>query len=177
MQNTVGACLIWGNEHEARGVRNPTEGLDYVHESPRAGGGYIFPYHQIEAADLGLTEKVRLTTWLIDQRQGGVAQPRVTEEIVDYLKNQSSLKVKERMDRLLRFMSEKSERVGASVEVSEGTPAEQEALAWSESVDRDELIYFLHSLEEMGFLKAPVALRNISPSYVVTLDGYNHIGL
>ena len=176
MQNAVSVCLIWGKEHEARGVFKPTEGLAYVHESPRAGGGYIFPYHQIETADLGLTEKVRLTTWLIDQRQGGVAQPRVTEEMVDSLKNQSPLKVQEREDRLLRFMAEKSERVGARVDISAGTPAEQEAFAWSESVTPEELSYFLRGLEEKGFI-GKRGTRTDRLLCVVTLDGYKRIGL
>ena len=74
----------------------------------------------------------------------------VTKKIVEYTSNKRPLPVFERAERLLRFIAKQADAVGAEVLVREDTQAA--ALAWSESTDWGEVIYFFEYLEEMGWL-------------------------
>ena len=107
-------CAIWP-DFDATCTPIDDSG-SYCIESVRAGGKY-----EISSEVAGLIkeledeEKVRLTTWLVDQRLQGVCQPKVTEEIIDYVKTKRPLSVPERADRLLRFIAEETDRIGSEV--------------------------------------------------------------
>ena len=108
-------CVIWP---EFYATHIPINGSDsYCIESTRAGGKYEI---SSEAAkflkELKNDEKVRLTTWLLDQQLQGVRQPKVTEEIINYVKTKRPLSVPERADRLLRFIVTETDRIGNRVD-------------------------------------------------------------
>ena len=79
-------CLIWGNGFEARvggRTRGSSDMIYEVHHSPRAGGNYsitLDAQYKLPEGWLDDSEKARLTTWLIDQRNMGVRYPLVTED-------------------------------------------------------------------------------------------------
>ena len=116
-------------------------------------------------------EKAKLTTWLIDQRLQGDAQPLVTEERINHAKSKPALPVHERADRLLRLIAEASKPVGTMVQVDSSDPS---ALAWSESIEDSEVFYLASYLEEKNCLKGRFSI-DCSFSGVVTVDGFSLI--
>lgn len=153
MTSRMTFCPIWGKDYKAEGFYFHSDVSCRVDDSQRAGGGY-----QVKAAiavafinDMTDREKAKLTTWLIDQRSQGDAQPRVTEEVIDYAKSKPALPVHERADRLLRFIAEQSESIGDQVSVQKGEVVAG-ALAWSESTSWDEVNYLLRYLASRSWI-------------------------
>ena len=191
-------CAIW-SDFDA--IHTSINGSDsYCIESTRAGGKYEISSEVAELiGELEDSKKVRLTTWLVDQRLQGVYQPKVTEEIIDYIKTKRPLSVPERADRLLRFIANKTEKTGNSVSFhtleDAGNSNVQKrrlkeiqnthlAFAWSESTDWEEIDYFLEymTMTKKGWLKN--GAYGEDPKYnddntikvTVTIDGYSRIG-
>ena len=184
-------CAIWPYFDA---TCTPTDDSDsYCIESKRAGGKYEISSEVAKSIEeLKEPEKVRLTTWLVDQRLQGVYQPKVTEEIIDYIKTKRPLSVPERADRLLRFIAKKTEKTGNPVSLhtleDAGNPNVQGeiqnthlACAWSESTGWEEIDYFFHYMTKKGWLKSgaygenPERYANQVP-VTVTIDGYSRIG-
>ena len=160
-------CAIWP-DFDATCTPIDDSG-SYCIESKRAGGKYEISSEVAKSIEgLEDPEKVRLTTWLVDQRSQGVSQPKVTEEIIDYVKTKRLLSVPERADRLLRFIAEKTEKIGNPVSFhtlkDAGNPNVQKrrskeiqnthlAYAWSESTDWEEIDYFFLYDDEEGLVR------------------------
>ena len=143
-------CRIWGEDHEASGRTHPDPSYAIVN-SPRTGGKYKItgdarPY----IPGLSDKEKAKLTTWLIDQRMQGIEIPEVTAAVVQRVKTMHSLPVYERADRLLRFIASEAKTVAATVAIQEESSS---AYAWSESIDWDEVVYFLDYIYQMGWIQ------------------------
>ena len=115
-------CLIWGNGYEARvggRTRGSSDMIYEVHHSPRAGGNYsitLDAQYKLPEGWLDDSEKARLTTWLIDQRNMGVRYPLVTDGILEEIRSQPPLPVHERANRLLRFIAEQTKTIGTTYE-------------------------------------------------------------
>ncbi len=189
-------CAIWP---DFDATCTPIDGSDsYCIESKRAGGKYGISSEVAELIEgLKDPEKVRLTTWLVDQRLQRVYQPKVTKEIIDYVKTKRPLSVPERADRLLRFIVEKTDRIGNPVSFHTLEDADNPnvkrrrskeiqnthlAYARSESIDWGEIDYFLNYMTtKKGWLKSkayganPTHSDNTVP-VTVTIDGYSRIG-
>ncbi len=175
MTSKIIPCPIWGKDYKAEGFYSQSDKLCKVDDSPRAGGGYQVSGVTVVAVVKNMTdgEKAKLTTWLIDQRLQGEAQPLITEEIIDYAKSKAALPVHERADRLLRFIAEQSKPIG--IRVKSDSSNHSGALAWSEAVSNIEISYLMSYLEESNWLKGNV-LPDGSFSVEVTVDGFSHIG-
>ena len=178
----ISKCPIWGTECANENIVKTWENafVTYVQDSPRAGGAYrINPRETVEAAlqQLNDSEKARLTTWLIDQRgQTGPPLdidhwPEVTVSIISYIKNRRPLQVHERADRLLRFIARRPGTVGTRICVKKDH--ENEALAWSESVNWEEVDYLLNYLVENRLLAALKITRGLA--HTVTVSGHGRI--
>ena len=172
MQNLEQDCPIWGLNHSASETRRPMLGIINVFNSPRTGGSYQVQYGvEDDLAQLASFEKAFLTSWLIDQRMHSVEPPVITKAVVERVKTKRPMPAHERADRLLRLISRMTLTVGRPVEIRAEHP---EALAWSESTEWGEVDFYLHYLEEKGFIKAIFfAGRNVSA--MVTVDGYERI--
>ena len=134
MTTKITTCPIWGAEYEAEGYFDEASRTYHVEDSPRAGGGYVISQVELNASLPHLDEaaKARLTTWLIDQRLQGNAQPAINENVVQYVKNNAAIPVPERAYRLLKYLVNSSTTVGQRVTVGSDNP---EVFAWSESID------------------------------------------
>ena len=117
------------------------------------------------------SQKACLTTWLINQRLQGVAEPEITREVLAYIDTVRPLVVHERADRLLRFAASRASNVGTRVSVG---PTTAGTYAWSESTEWEEVDYFLNYLREMGWLSGE---RRGDGTFVVvvTLDGHARV--
>ena len=173
-------CPIWGPIYEASVI--PTRlphGADGVTvHSERAGGRYaITEEAERRIQSLNDSEKARLTTWLIDQRTNGVEVPTVEGKAIEYAKTKRDLSVHERAERLLRFLAGQTNSVGTGFDVNQNTYA---AYAWSESIEWEDVLYFLRYLKESSWLIQGMPFDDISydvglASGLVTVAGHNRI--
>ena len=181
-------CPIWGADYEATlsgevWTEARTDEPDITEksliDSDRAGGAYRITVQALSSirnnrlSDIG---KAQLTTWLVDQRRQGNAEPIVTDEVVKSFESRGAanrLPVFERAVRLLRFLIDQTGRVGDSVSIPRHWLA---AGAWSESTDVREVLFLLDYVEKRGWLKN----ITVSGDYViydvtVTVEGYSRI--
>ena len=171
MTTTIIPCPIWGSPHEAN-VRN-TRFIKFV-ESSRAGGAYIITREaELAVRKFDDSRKSILTSWLIDQRLRGTEVPAITIEDVKHIERKRPLTVRERADRLLRFIAEKSDTIGTRIYVRKDAAV----FAWSEATSGGEIEFLLEYLEEKNWIKGnhlgdPFS---IMLEATVTVEGYGRI--
>ena len=145
-------CFIWPG-HPAFGYF--TDGPHNVGfaNSPRADGGYIGDLElRLWLSALNDEQKARLTTWLVDQRSQGVIQPRISKDILQYIKAKPPLSPFERATRLLRYIARHTESVGTLFKFIQESETVWRAYAHSESTKWEEVEYLLGYLRETGWL-------------------------
>ena len=54
--------------------------------------------------------RAKLTTWLIDQRRQGKESPKITVEVLEQVQQKKRLSIQERIDNLLKYIREESEK-------------------------------------------------------------------
>ena len=146
--------------------------------SERAGGQYkITQEARLSVRVLNGPEKARLTSWLIDQQEHGVATPLVTTEIVEDVRTKRSLPVHERAERLLRLLAEQAESVGTGIDVHKTNLA---TYAWSESIEWKDVVFFFNYLRDSGWLTQGGGYDVIDKDTglvqgLVTVAGYSRI--
>jgi len=158
-RNITGNCPIWDTKAE---IKNLSEKQDILVDSPRAGGKYCITAKAKELLrELDDGKKARLTSWLVKQRSLGVECPKIGDKTISNEEYGQALEYSERMDRLLEHIKGKANREPRKlvrVITFKGArpndePYYQEALAASESIDRDEFISLLHEMHGKGWLK------------------------
>ena len=82
-----------------------------------------------------------------------------------------ALQVYERADQLLRFIVSETKTVADAVDIREETYG---AYAWSESIDWDEVVYFLDYIYQMGWIQGQRSGEGWL-SGGPTVDGYSRI--
>ena len=157
-------CPIWP---DFQATRQYNADGDIHIDSPRAGGSYFIAPEAVAKLEERFTlrlrndprpgtprfrvsefNRLRLTTWLIDQWSLTGMEPFVTPEVIASIRHRRRLLPHERANRLLRFIAQESPTVGEPVvfqlreQLSRREEANLRALAWSES----------GSLGEMEFL-------------------------
>ncbi len=191
-------CLIWSapcakvsanyKEYESDGIMTE-DAFDKVVGSRRAGGDYIITVPAKLMLDpMQDSVKARLTSWLVEQRMRGVDCPAITTDEVEYAKGRKLLAVHERAERLLRCLVEQSRRVGETLfiraDIAEATGADrhpdslfERAMAWSESLDRSEVVYLASYLENRAWIESIHLARDSECpyGYKVTVAGYSHV--
>ena len=152
------------------------------YDSPRCGGQYIFHetvyltcfsregkclLTDNEKCLLTDNEKCLLTTWLIEQRRNGIECPIITHETVEDTKQRSRMSVSDRADAILRYIESKVSKMGQYINYASRDPIQEswqggltlrqinryELIAFSESVDYDELTFLLNYLEKRGWIE------------------------
>lgn len=171
--NANGDCPIWGTPTRTTDLyRGDGSNVD----SPRAGGKYFVDGRaEIMVGDLDDRKKARLTTWLIEQRRLGVGRP----DIVSYgndieLKTQRpDTTVHARADQLLKYISKKSLYIGMIYEFKrkEESFDRMEMLAYTESVNEEELEYLLGYLGKQEWLNSESETFG-SIDLALTVEGY-----
>lgn len=181
-------CPIWGLGHLATfvsGGYNIDQGELKIFEealidSPRTCGQYMLEeraHMLMKARSLSSEIRARLTTWLIDQRMQGITVPTITYGIAySFIETDErrSLPVAKRAERLLRFLTRQTIRVGEYVGIEKSGVDSYCALSWSESTDFEELIFLLQYLDAQGFI------RNFGQSdtfcqMIVTVEGFGYL--
>ena len=117
----------------------------------------------------------------------GVEFPEISESVIEYAKNKPPLPVHERADRLLKHLAEESKTVGQVLCIGcegdyapngEWVPQDPltawTAMAWSESLQWEEVRFLTKYLAEQNWIEVP----SIGGGWVqvnVTVEGYSHI--
>ena len=180
MTTRLELCPIWNSnaatveKHQVSGYFDHRTRVYHVEHSPRASGGFVLPEVLLNSELIHMSDeqRARLTTWLIDQRTRGCEQPRITKDVIDHIKNNRPLLPQERADRLLLFIDASAATVADYVQIS---PEDCDtACAWSESVDWQEVFYFLGEIKSKGWIQAGTFAENMFKGWV-TIDGHNRI--
>ncbi len=139
---TERTCPIW----QTPATDHPTtRDARHVHSS-RAGGEYfVSGTAATMLASLGIQDKVKLTSWLVEQRRLGVNCPEISSNTLDEVKQRRALDVHERADALLRYLAAKSDLLGHVVkfyaeDTTKFPETENELLAWTASTRLSEVM-------------------------------------
>lgn len=151
-------CPIWGTP---AGLVSTTDyGRDRVFDSPRAGGRFrVTGTASVMLSNLTPEQKCLLTTWIVDQNRLGNPVPVVTSDVLKMqLPAMRPLRAAEKRDRLLFYVQRNTRRLGVGLKIDANqTAARQqvigELMAWTESLEENELWYFITFCEELGVLK------------------------
>ena len=180
---SIQPCPIWKGPHSATRRIDPQTGVISVSNSDRAGGGYIID-STLEIGrmySLELSEKARLTTWLIDQRAKGNEFPEITKQVIDDVVRRRPMQAHERAERLLQFIGSRTQTVGSPYDIR--GEIEDGVYAWSESTTVEEIGFLIHYLVNRGWIDAServgrrmIGAYDVPVVFSVTVDGYSHIG-
>lgn len=178
MSNQISTCPIWGPNALARVQPDRRNDTTCV-ESPRADGYYRITMEAISTMrsdGMDDSEKARLTTMLVDEREQGVQVPIIMCERIDEAKKADPLSVPKRAERLLRYLAKCSAgEIGSTIPALDvRTPYYDRALAWSESTGRDEIVFLSDYLFQKGWVKIVEYVVDIE-RVTVTVDGYARI--
>ena len=144
-------CAIWGTSATETA---PRTGHNQELDSPRAGGKYcISDTASAVLANASLEEKLRLTTWLCQQRRLGVEAPKVTSDQVTAAKSFRRLSVPERLAASIMFLGDNIKKVNHRIELTfHGPDADFERLvAETESEGKDEAFELLKMVSDLGY--------------------------
>ena len=129
-------CYIW--DTPAR-MPKDSDGDSVYFNSPRAGGKYkITGTAAAMRGNLDLKQKGLLTTWLCNQRRGGIEYPTITSEIINSVKTFRPLTTAERIERALLYFNQTvrvGEVIGFSTNDTRGEADEFGLMAETESLE------------------------------------------
>lgn len=128
------------------------------------------------------TEAARLGTWLIDQIRLGVEEPLVTTSVMELAASRPPLVVRERVERLYRFLESRLRNIGdglpwdtpymASDSLRTSTTKNRAAAAlWTESTTSEELSALVDYAVEKGF----AALTNNQSYLALAIEGWQYL--
>ena len=190
-------CPIWPDFQATR--HQNADGEFYI-DSPRAGGSYLISPEAVakleETVSLRLRNdrrpgtprlrvsefnRIRLTTWLIDQWSLTDMEPLVTPEVIESIRYRRRLQPHERANRLLRLIAQESPSVGEPVvfqlreHLIRRNEANLKALAWSESASLSEMEFLVSYLEQNGWIQSIKDAPRYLLGCTVTVHGYTEI--
>lgn len=167
-------CPIWGTP--ATEFPPTDHGNKLVVNSPRAGGKYLVTGTAVSMlTSRSDPDKVKLTSWLVEQRRLGVDCPEVTIGTLKQIENQRPLNVHERADALLRYLAAKSDMLGHVVQFysednSKAPATPDELLAWTASRKLSEVMTLTEYCGERGWISRRVS----EPIHLDDVRGDSH---
>lgn len=171
-------CPIWNVDCA---VSNPydTSDIYLVEGSHRAGGDYEITADAVSEIDDGSNgdaEKARITSLLVEQWVKGIDVPRLTASDVQRAKSRPRLPMLDRAERILRLLVSRSTYLGEILDFivpNDGralalgldisgldTSHFEYALAWSESINVEELGHITNYLAQRGLIQKGKTISN-----------------
>ena len=147
-------------------------------DSPRAGGKYKIDedtakhLYSLDHASFNDYGRARLTSILVRNRLNGTSEPTVSISEIEEAKKSTPLEVWKRADRILCYFLQHSESLDHNIVVHPiGRFIVDEYLkAWSESIQKDDIIYLLDYCCKKGWLDKKQIW------YSLTVDGHKYLG-
>ena len=168
-------CKVWNT---LTSEETMPDGDKELIDSPRTAGEYYITGRAmclLESRQDDERFRARLTSWLIDQRQLGFEQPKITEETLRDIEQRQDLTVHRRADRLLQFVNRQTPEIGKVISFT-NQHIHAPAMAWSESSNPREVVFLLRYLRGQNWLKdATDPSSSIGGEYVLTVPGYAHL--
>ena len=178
--NENSTCVIWGTPASEAHTNRDGRSI----ESARAGGKYFIS----GSAETVLSHseghvKVRLTTWLVEQRQLGTPCPEINSWTIRDVERVKDTNVSHRCDSILKYLEIKSQMLGVgvgirvsldmyqNVQLDELEIAYFELLAHSACINNDELAFLLKSLQNHNLINYRF-IGGSSWGCTLTLEGY-----
>ena len=170
MANDMQRCPIWSTPVKQI-IRYPgRDNLLAVQGSPRTDGNYeITAEASSYLGSLDESQKVKVTTRIIEERRNTGQTPLVTPQLIEAATRADPLPVYVRAERLLRYLANKRNPVGHSF-VTQDIIEDVGALAWSESSTPNEVAYFVSYLMNMSWLTG-----SMNAYCTLTVSGYQHV--
>ena len=180
-------CPIWGTPAHRSSEDEAQRTKVCLYDSPRCGGKYKLPFSTEHYMDsLEEKEKCLLTSWLIEQRQYGIEFPNITSNVVEGMKQRSRMSVSDRADAILRYIESKVSKMGQYINYASRDPNQEscqeglterqiyryELIAFSESVDYDELTFLLNYLKKRGWIEISPEISPGITACRLTFEGY-----
>ncbi len=149
-------CLIWGVPAEVGSGSTP---FSRAVNSPRTDGFYAVPNHMFsltQLQSLSIREKVRLTTWIVDQHRQGDLYPEITPRVINRARSSRDIRFSEQVDRFLLLCSNLGLRPGSYLTISDNSLVSASdnyrVLSWVALANDAELIAFLNILRDEGLI-------------------------
>ncbi len=172
-------CPIWGTP-----ATLALEKYGRYVDSPRAGGRYfISGLAEVVLGNCDDRVKVRLTTWLVEQRRLGISCPEIDTETINDAEQQRDTDVSDRADGILRYLATRSEILGTRiayrilVKLSDEIQLDDlyksyfEILSHSGCVGYDDFLFLLNYLQKCGLIECSGTTNPIQKC-ALTVDGY-----
>ena len=177
------ACPIWNTPALTKFSFNEYKSW---WRSPRVCGQYILTSDgEGEIQNLEDYDRIKLTSWLTEQRRYGNSQPEITREVISEVKQRRTTRVNERADNILGYFESKSPVVGTIISISKfdvdvATLDDSEAqdkfaelfelLCLSESASNYDLGFLLQYLEKQSLIR--IKRTDYPLELILTLEGY-----
>lgn len=187
MQETT--CAIWRTEATMQTVAGYIEMRRY--NSPRAGGAYqVESLFSDNLKYLEPSQRLKLTTWLVDQRRLGTEAPVIDRQVIENCTRSRPLSVSQRRDRLLQYIHLQCPKISDACKLrpndvfrirSNGETIIQsqshEALAWTESDSWNELNGLIDFSREFIIQSATLNDKSVGLSFAgfERLEAFNQI--
>ena len=169
-------CSIWGTQAHVELMQTDSHRVN----SPRAGGVYILSRTcAMTVGNLSADEKKLLTSWLVQERARENMEPQLpySTQLEKFVNKLQPLTVPQRADNLLKYIESKIPNIEAlhsfGRDIAPGI--DEEMLAWSESMEINELRFLLKYLQERGWLERAPDDPNPYISYRLTVAGYSYL--
>ena len=176
-------CPIWGTPAtEISAFGDYGRNID----SPRAGGRYFIDgTAEILIEKCGDRVKVRITTWLVEQRRLGISRPIIHENTIREAKQRRDTDVSGRADDILSYLATRSKTLGTQIgyrisNISHGyeprTLADVylEFLAHSGCVGEEDFLFLLNYLTICGLI-VHTGIPNLEQACTLTVKGYKRL--
>ena len=178
--NTRSTCTIWGTP----AIEIPVDRDGRSMDSPRTGGRYFVSGTAeavLESCDSHL--KVRLTAWLVEQRQLGNLCPEITGRTISDAKQWRDADVYDRADNILRYLATRSETLGAhvpyrvfrnvfyDVQLEDLDKTYLELLCHSGCIGDRDLVFLLTYLQQRRLIEYR-GINNAEQACTLTVEGY-----
>lgn len=163
-------CPIWGTS--ATVTAEKSDPFSWFVFSERTGGKYEVSSATANGIlrNIDNSVKLRLTTWLVDQRKCGTVCPVVSESIVRAAETWAPLSVSDRADRALKFIAEQTKILGQKVELSDFY---DRMLPLTKSQQREEVAFLKAYLIRRRWIQLPIP--ELYHSVVISIEGYSHL--
>jgi len=149
------ACPIWG---EVAAVQDGMS-LGWSVSGHRTDGAYRIASSVIEETrSLPVTDKAKLTTWIVDQHRAGTLEPMINSEVLEHVAGRRSLTYRERVDRYFLMLRAHDRGLGRSIRLfgnQDATTAKWKGIAsaWLEVGEAGELSALVQALKDADLLR------------------------